>query len=407
MLTLLPSSNRHTMLVACVAAAVTAAAAHAGGSVPPSYSAELLGPAMVVNDMNGSGTAVGWTLASSSVQAFAAGPEHPWELLPLPAGYSSAWAQGINDDGVVVGSAAVGGFPEFGEAVAWTPDGLGGYSITLLGALPGHVSSVAYAINNRGDIIGSSITPGFQGGPTVWFNSPEGVVNLAALGAPGSPKQINDLGVVVGINGGLFDIDTMMASPLPSFSGGVTAFQGWAINEQNEIAGTAFYGGFVNRSAANWTEAFGWQALGGIFDASANVTAYDINDSGITVMQTPGPAAHFPGIGTFSLSSLLVDHQQGQWLFFANFGGAVNDAGQIATISTHVPSGLNGVAVLTIESPTIIGDLNADGLVDGADLGPLLADWGPCDECASCPADLDGNCVIDGADLGLLLSSWT
>ena len=94
----------------------------------PQYDIELLGPGHLINDMNEAGEVVGWTIVGG-VQAFLVGPNHPYEVLPLPAGYSSAWAQGINDHGVVVGSAAVGGFPEFGQAVAWRPDGVGGYTI--------------------------------------------------------------------------------------------------------------------------------------------------------------------------------------------------------------------------------------------------------------------------------------
>lgn len=49
------------------------------------------------------------------------------------------------------------------------------------------------------------------------------------------------------------------------------------------------------------------------------------------------------------------------------------------------------------------GDLNRDGLVDGADLGLLLGAW---DQGAGSPADLNGDNVVDGADLGILLGSW-
>lgn len=56
------------------------------------------------------------------------------------------------------------------------------------------------------------------------------------------------------------------------------------------------------------------------------------------------------------------------------------------------------------DEPTIPGDLNGDGVVDGADLGILLSSWGPCEHCA---ADLNGDGVVDGADLGVLLSAWT
>lgn len=49
-------------------------------------------------------------------------------------------------------------------------------------------------------------------------------------------------------------------------------------------------------------------------------------------------------------------------------------------------------------------DLNTDGQVDGADLGILLASWGPCG--TPCPSDLDLNGQVDGADLGRLLADW-
>ncbi len=56
---------------------------------------------------------------------------------------------------------------------------------------------------------------------------------------------------------------------------------------------------------------------------------------------------------------------------------------------------------------TDAGDLTGDGVIDGADLGILLGEWGPCDDCMDCPADLTGDCTVGGADLGVLLSNWT
>lgn len=46
-------------------------------------------------------------------------------------------------------------------------------------------------------------------------------------------------------------------------------------------------------------------------------------------------------------------------------------------------------------------DLNGDGIVDGADLGLLLANW-------SQPGlgDLNNDGIVDGADLGMLLAEW-
>jgi len=47
------------------------------------------------------------------------------------------------------------------------------------------------------------------------------------------------------------------------------------------------------------------------------------------------------------------------------------------------------------------GDLNADRVVDGNDLGILLAEWGGAND-----VDLNGDGRVDGADLGLLLAAW-
>ncbi|MCA9284434.1 MAG: right-handed parallel beta-helix repeat-containing protein, partial [Phycisphaerales bacterium] len=52
-------------------------------------------------------------------------------------------------------------------------------------------------------------------------------------------------------------------------------------------------------------------------------------------------------------------------------------------------------------APPCLADLDGDGLVDGADLGLLLANWGGAGS-----GDLDGSGTIDGADLGLLLAAW-
>lgn len=51
---------------------------------------------------------------------------------------------------------------------------------------------------------------------------------------------------------------------------------------------------------------------------------------------------------------------------------------------------------------TCVGDLDADGVVDGADLGVLLAAW----DTGSPLADLTGDRLVDGADLGVLLAGW-
>ena len=53
-------------------------------------------------------------------------------------------------------------------------------------------------------------------------------------------------------------------------------------------------------------------------------------------------------------------------------------------------------------APACPADLTGDGSVDGADLGTLLGNWGPC----TCAADLNGDGSVNGADLGALLGAW-
>ena len=53
------------------------------------------------------------------------------------------------------------------------------------------------------------------------------------------------------------------------------------------------------------------------------------------------------------------------------------------------------------------GDVVANGIVNGADIGTLLSYWGPrTGDPFSVACDIDGDGVISGADLGALLANW-
>jgi len=52
----------------------------------------------------------------------------------------------------------------------------------------------------------------------------------------------------------------------------------------------------------------------------------------------------------------------------------------------------------------LVGDIDRDGAVNGADLTQVLISWGGVDP-GSC--DLNGDQTVDGADIGLLLAGWT
>ena len=55
-----------------------------------------------------------------------------------------------------------------------------------------------------------------------------------------------------------------------------------------------------------------------------------------------------------------------------------------------------------VETSCVCPDQTGDGVVDGADLGALLAAWGTSGGCA----DLNGDGTVNGADLGALLAAW-
>lgn len=68
-----------------------------------------------------------------------------------------------------------------------------------------------------------------------------------------------------------------------------------------------------------------------------------------------------------------------------------------------VVAGKGGAVTLVAPRIAAATDLNCDGVVNGADLGILLAAWGE----SGVPADINGDGVVDGADLGILLTGWT
>lgn len=67
------------------------------------------------------------------------------------------------------------------------------------------------------------------------------------------------------------------------------------------------------------------------------------------------------------------------------------------------PDGDEGGAWAFLGTPPLQGDVNGDGIVNGADLALLLGAWNSAD----LVADLDGNGIVNGSDLAILLGNWT
>ena len=62
-------------------------------------------------------------------------------------------------------------------------------------------------------------------------------------------------------------------------------------------------------------------------------------------------------------------------------------------------------AIVQCPNQSIPQDIDGDCVVQGADLGLILANWGRCGS-GECTGDIDGDGVVGGGDLGLLLGAW-
>jgi len=81
----------------------------------------------------------------------------------------------------------------------------------------------------------------------------------------------------------------------------------------------------------------------------------------------------------------------------------VLDSLELRDVPDAVDTNGNGV-IDRCEGGRSWGDLNLDGIVNGADVGLLLGLWGPV--AADGRGDLDGDGHVGGADLALLISRW-
>ena len=93
-------------------------------------------------------------------------------------------------------------------------------------------------------------------------------------------------------------------------------------------------------------------------------------------------------VGAYQADSPLVD--AGAAFMYAGVSG--------------VDANGNGMA----DGCDLIGDVNSDGIVNGADIAAIFAAWGACPAPpAVCPADLNGDGIVNMADLLIVLNHWT
>ncbi len=137
--------------------------------------------------------------------------------------------------------------------------------------------------------------------------------------------------------------------------------------------------------------------------------------------------------GSLAAWQALINEEVSHNLFFCPFQMTKTGSGSLQTstnFGTPVPSkvgpdlaesigmhhniSVTGGEAVTLTSAMVVkslgspstcpGDLDYDGLVNGADIGLILANWGEVGWCVE--GDLDHDGVIGGGDIGSLLGMW-
>jgi uncharacterized membrane protein len=321
-------------------------------------------PFSVGNGVNDSGTVVG----TGSTTAFGSSPlPLIWQggvvaQLPLPAGQTLGRANDINASGVAVGSVGSGSL-EFGVVY----DG-GSASVITTTTPNGSFLRTAFGISDGGRIVGFGIDP-------------------------------NNAAVNVGY---VLDTATNVAFAVPPLPGrnGCLAFD---VSNAGHVVGSSM----LNQGSGTpfiWSDADGTVEIPLPPNASQG-SARGVNSAGWVVGTAGGVFAVpflYDGAMTYDLAD-LIPPGSGWNLNMNTSSSALGISEDGIIVGTGVFNGLTRAYAMLPVPATCFGDLNRDDVVDGADLGILLAAWGPADGSS---ADLNGDGEVNGADLGLLLAAW-
>ena len=146
-------------------------------------------------------------------------------------------------------------------------------------------------------------------------------------------------------------------------------------------------------------------------DEVASFSLTGLNPNDIMILEFADRRGGETALVTFEGNVTLVDavpDGDGSGEFTdVSAGGVTGGSDYFGTFTGGNGSGQGNLAAARI---TIIaggspctGDLDADGVVNGADLGEFLSQWGVC---AGCSADFNGDGFVNGADLGTILSAF-
>ena len=242
-----------------------------------------------------------------------------YETLAVP-GADATYARGINNFGVVVGSANFtpnGSNGNGTEGFTWTA--AGGYSLFNIS---GAYSISPYGINDSGQIVGIYGLAG-PGGGAFLLNPGGSVTTLSVPGATSTEASgINNAGFIVGSFSNSSGEHGFLRDPSGTYTvldapDGLGSTYAFGINNLGQIVGESSAGAFLRDASGIYTNID--------LPGTANTAPEGINDSGqITgVYLSNGPANSYPFVrnsdGTFVTPNIPG----------ANVAYGINDSGQI------------------------------------------------------------------------------
>lgn len=354
-------SMRLLAITASAALALTTLAvvplATAGASALPLYHVDAVVPGGVATAINEHGDFAGWQVVNGSPRAFVHRGGQ-LTLLPTASDRPLSVARDVNDAGVVVGYAYKTTIDEPGNAMRWTP-GTSGFAVRDLGFLPGDLVSEAKGVNELGRIVGRSNPRSFLQEHAFLFSPGAGMTAITAASDTFVAEDVNELGVVVGtgystaqrvdtISGATKDLGTL--APY-GYS------HAYAINDAGQVSGALTSSGGLSQVLARYSDATGWQVLGGIGGGSSSKPVqnigWGINNAGTVVgvgwPRTGSTPAQRAVIYLDSHGSLLyVDdllEAGSEWSIYQAYD--INNVGQIAGYARNRVTGATAAVRLT------------------------------------------------------------
>jgi len=288
----------------------------------------------------------------------------PWRMIDLPPMFEGweACAHAINDRGQVVGLAMTpfGEVPMRQRAFIWTPAG----GMVDLGNL-GREESMAWGINNAGQVVGESRTQNYESRAFLWSPA-TGMVDIAQSGSVSQARDINDAGVVTGsrqVSGSYRAFRWTAAGGMADVRGPVSF--GGAINDAGMIAGSGgpvATGQPLPRHPFVWTPERGLENLGwltGIANAQVDVEGVSNTGQVVGVDSSSVPiTGSFTGFSWSALSGFVT--------FADFFPYGVNDKGlMVGTGAKRVGGPLMDLGALPGFETYLARDVNRSGVATG------------------------------------------